>query len=72
MVMEASTEHREEFSVKDVQEQSPFTITGHVSSSVRGCGRGSIDRQFYFINSRPCELDKACIYASVCGITVIV
>lgn len=32
-----------------------FELDGYVSSCDHSCGRSSKDRQFYFINSRPCE-----------------
>ncbi|CAH1398184.1 unnamed protein product [Nezara viridula] len=35
-----------------------FTLEGYISSCAHGSGRGSNDRQFYFINSRPCEPQK--------------
>ncbi|XP_065087794.1 mismatch repair endonuclease PMS2 [Ochlerotatus camptorhynchus] len=34
---------------------SRFTIDGYVSSCAHGSGRSSKDRQFFFVNSRPCE-----------------
>nr|XP_014271444.1 mismatch repair endonuclease PMS2 [Halyomorpha halys] len=37
---------------------STFTLEGYISSCAHGSGRGSNDRQFYFINSRPCEPQK--------------
>ena len=33
-------------------------ISGFVSSSEHGKGRGSTDRQFFFINRRPCDFHK--------------
>ncbi|GAB0089739.1 PMS2 [Sergentomyia squamirostris] len=35
-----------------------FTITGWISTCAHDAGRSSRDRQFIFINSRPCELKK--------------
>lgn len=35
-----------------------FEIDGYVSSCDHSYGRSSKDRQFYFINSRPCEPPK--------------
>ncbi|ELT88556.1 hypothetical protein CAPTEDRAFT_218769 [Capitella teleta] len=35
-----------------------FRITGFVSRPEHGVGRGSCDRQFYFINRRPCDPQK--------------
>ncbi|XP_019938815.1 mismatch repair endonuclease PMS2 [Paralichthys olivaceus] len=32
-----------------------FTITGFVSSGEHGVGRSATDRQFFFINNRPCD-----------------
>lgn len=32
-----------------------FELDGYISSCDHKCGRSSKDRQFYFINSRPCE-----------------
>lgn len=37
---------------------NPVEFTGFISSCTHGCGRSSKDRQFYFINSRPCEPNK--------------
>lgn len=36
----------------------PMEFTGMISSCAHGSGRSSSDRQFYFINSRPCEPPK--------------
>ncbi|CAB3260375.1 unnamed protein product [Arctia plantaginis] len=36
----------------------PAELTGFISSCAHGSGRSSTDRQFYFINSRPCEPTK--------------
>ncbi|GBC00731.1 hypothetical protein RclHR1_03960005 [Rhizophagus clarus] len=33
-------------------------ITGYISKPMKGYGRGSNDRQYYFINGRPCNLPK--------------
>ncbi|RIA81523.1 hypothetical protein C1645_790263 [Glomus cerebriforme] len=33
-------------------------IVGHISKPMKGNGRGSNDRQYYFINGRPCNLPK--------------
>ncbi|GBP55923.1 Mismatch repair endonuclease PMS2 [Eumeta japonica] len=33
----------------------PIQFAGFISSCAHGSGRSSTDRQFYFINSRPCE-----------------
>lgn len=39
-----------------------FELDGYVSSCDHNSGRSSKDRQFYFINSRPCEPLKVNIY----------
>ncbi|RVE54098.1 hypothetical protein evm_001221 [Chilo suppressalis] len=36
----------------------PAELVGFISSCAHGSGRSSTDRQFYFINSRPCEPTK--------------
>ncbi|GFV00702.1 mismatch repair endonuclease PMS2 [Trichonephila clavipes] len=35
-----------------------FKLEGYISNSNHGEGRSSTDRQFYFINGRPCDLPK--------------
>ncbi|KAL7857151.1 hypothetical protein SRHO_G00160500 [Serrasalmus rhombeus] len=35
-----------------------FTISGYVSQADHGVGRSSTDRQFFFINKRPCDPSK--------------
>ncbi|XP_073968563.1 mismatch repair endonuclease PMS2 isoform X2 [Rhodnius prolixus] len=35
-----------------------FNLSGYISSCAHGMGRSTTDRQFYFINSRPCEPTK--------------
>ena len=37
---------------------NPFKITGYISKPDHGMGRSSADRQFLYINKRPCELSK--------------
>ncbi|KAJ8974600.1 hypothetical protein NQ317_019345 [Molorchus minor] len=39
-------------------EEIPFTFEFLISSVVHGSGRSTTDRQFYYINSRPCEPSK--------------
>lgn len=46
----------QEFNVKNVT--NSFELEGYISSCDHGSGRSSTDRQFYFINSRPCEPSK--------------
>nr|XP_021181434.2 mismatch repair endonuclease PMS2 [Helicoverpa armigera] len=36
----------------------PIEFTGFISSCAHGSGRSSTDRQFYYVNSRPCEPTK--------------
>lgn len=48
-----------EYGIKLVPgEELPFTFDLLVSSVTHGCGRSATDRQFYFINNRPCEPSK--------------
>lgn len=48
-----------EYGIKEVPgEELPFTFELLVSSVSHGSGRSTTDRQFYFINSRPCEPTK--------------
>ncbi|PFX27938.1 mismatch repair endonuclease PMS2-like [Stylophora pistillata] len=44
--------------VKTDPQNSPFHITGYISKPDHGMGRSSADRQFLYINKRPCELSK--------------
>ncbi|XP_021164897.2 mismatch repair endonuclease PMS2 isoform X1 [Fundulus heteroclitus] len=46
----------EEYGLKDGDLSKPlFSITGFVSTGDHGVGRSVSDRQFFFINSRPCD-----------------
>ncbi|XP_047534695.1 mismatch repair endonuclease PMS2 isoform X1 [Vanessa atalanta] len=36
----------------------PVELVGYISSCAHGCGRSSTDRQYFFVNSRPCEPTK--------------
>ncbi|XP_050351845.1 mismatch repair endonuclease PMS2 [Nymphalis io] len=36
----------------------PVELVGYISSCEHGCGRSSTDRQYFFVNSRPCEPTK--------------
>ncbi|XP_076856361.1 mismatch repair endonuclease PMS2 [Brachyhypopomus gauderio] len=38
--------------------QDLFTISGYVSQADHGVGRSATDRQFFFINKRPCDPSK--------------
>ncbi|XP_042235701.1 mismatch repair endonuclease PMS2-like isoform X2 [Homarus americanus] len=48
-------EYGMELSCRLTQENTLFTLEGYVSSCSHGQGRSAADRQFYFINSRPCD-----------------
>lgn len=49
----------EEFSLTEsLVEASGARIEGYISSCAHGSGRSSADRQFVFVNSRPCEMPK--------------
>ncbi|CAG4950591.1 unnamed protein product [Colias eurytheme] len=37
---------------------NPVELEGYISSCEHGSGRSSTDRQFYYVNSRPCEPTK--------------
>ncbi|XP_053638036.2 mismatch repair endonuclease PMS2 [Cherax quadricarinatus] len=41
-----------------VQGNTLFTLEGYISSCAHGQGRSAADRQFYFINSRPCDPNR--------------
>lgn len=46
----------EEYGLKDADlPKQLFSITGFVSQGDHGVGRSSTDRQFFFINNRPCD-----------------
>uniref|UniRef100_UPI0037E77089 mismatch repair endonuclease PMS2 n=1 Tax=Semicossyphus pulcher TaxID=241346 RepID=UPI0037E77089 len=46
----------EEYGLKDSDlPKQLFTITGYVSRGDHGVGRSATDRQFFFINNRPCD-----------------
>lgn len=48
-----------EYGIKLVPgEDLPFTFELLISSVTHGSGRSTTDRQFYFINGRPCEPTK--------------
>ncbi|XP_075557192.1 mismatch repair endonuclease PMS2 isoform X3 [Dermacentor variabilis] len=49
----------EEFALTKYLAEAPSTrIEGYISSCAHGSGRSSTDRQFVFVNSRPCEMPK--------------
>ncbi|KAG0088117.1 Mismatch repair endonuclease pms2 [Podila epicladia] len=43
---------------EDEEESGDITLSGHISSPSFGKGRSSTDRQYLFINGRPCTLPK--------------
>ncbi|CAG2217295.1 PMS2 [Mytilus edulis] len=48
-----------EYGIKLTEGQTQlFKIEGHISKCEHGQGRSSADRQFYFINKRPCDHSK--------------
>lgn len=51
----------EEFGVKK-EESYPFHIEGFMSSCRHGNGRSAPDRQFFYINGRPCEPTKVFLH----------
>ncbi|KAG8308221.1 hypothetical protein J6590_002307 [Homalodisca vitripennis] len=54
-----TSEMLEQLSLKDVDlSQSVFEMEGFISSCAHGQGRSTNDRQFYYVNSRPCEPTK--------------
>ncbi|KAI8501263.1 Mismatch repair endonuclease pms2 [Branchiostoma belcheri] len=53
-----SQEVSEEMGVQGDNSTEHFSITGHLSTCSHGQGRGSADRQYFFINKRPCDLPK--------------
>lgn len=46
-----------EFNAEDVERlnEAGFELEGYVSSCRHGAGRSTRDRQFFFVNARPCE-----------------
>ncbi|XP_041830869.1 mismatch repair endonuclease PMS2 [Melanotaenia boesemani] len=49
----------EEYGIKDADlPKQLFSITGFVSRGDHGVGRSATDRQFFFINNRPCDPHK--------------
>lgn len=46
------------FTISFEFDSKPITVTGFISKPVFGQGRSTSDRQFYYINSRPCVLPQ--------------
>jgi DNA mismatch repair protein PMS2 len=44
----------------------PFQLEGCISSCAHGQGRSATDRQFFYVNSRPCEPTKVKSKTFVC------
>ncbi|CAG8491776.1 9915_t:CDS:10 [Paraglomus occultum] len=39
--------------------ETVIQVVGYISKPIHGCGRNTTDRQYYYINGRPCTLPKA-------------
>ncbi|KAJ2082793.1 ATP-binding mismatch repair protein [Coemansia sp. RSA 988] len=54
-------EHRPTADIGDSLEQSQLDlcINGHISKPIPESGRSASDRQFFFVNGRPCDFPKA-------------
>lgn len=48
-----------------------FDLDGYISSCDHNGGRSSKDRQFYFINSRPCEPLKVLSYFIFINLSIL-
>ncbi|XP_076263026.1 mismatch repair endonuclease PMS2 [Rhynchophorus ferrugineus] len=58
-LIEPTVDILEEYSLSlNPGEELPFDIDCLISSALHGSGRSSSDRQFYYINNRPCEPHK--------------
>ncbi|TRY68853.1 hypothetical protein TCAL_03216 [Tigriopus californicus] len=53
-----SPEELESFEILDLEQEPELKLEGFISSCSHGSGRSSTDRQFYFINHRPCDPTK--------------
>lgn len=58
MSTEPDDEILQEMAVKIDEKKNVFKLEGYISSCEYGCGRSSTDRQFCYINSRPCDVTK--------------
>ncbi|XP_033756815.1 mismatch repair endonuclease PMS2-like isoform X2 [Pecten maximus] len=47
-----------EYGLGSCQGNIPFRLEGYISPCVHGQGRSSADRQYFFINKRPCDSPK--------------
>lgn len=55
----------EEFGLTEC-EASVFSLDGFISTCAHNHGRGANDRQFYYVNSRPCEPSKVSMHKCYC------
>ncbi|KAG1659518.1 Mismatch repair endonuclease PMS2 [Nymphon striatum] len=56
--LKPSAQVLEEYDILEDHVTAAFSITGYISVCEHGQGRSSSDRQFYFINKRPCDNSK--------------
>lgn len=56
--VEPSPDVCEEYSIKPDTQPDLFRISGYISQPDHGQGRSSTDRQYFFINRRPCDFPK--------------
>ncbi|KAF9313174.1 Mismatch repair endonuclease pms2 [Podila horticola] len=56
--MKSGSSDEDQDSDQDQEESGDISLTGHISSPSFGKGRSSADRQYLFINGRPCTLPK--------------
>lgn len=54
-VKSPSSEELQSFDISDVEHEPDIKLKGFISSCSHGSGRSATDRQFYFINNRPCD-----------------
>lgn len=56
--VQPSEEECNEYIINTDNQSNLFQITGFISKADHGMGRSSADRQFLFVNKRPCDLLK--------------
>lgn len=66
-----TTEVLEEFGLSEC-EASVFKFDGFISTCAHGHGRGANDRQFYYVNSRPCEPSKVSLCMVYSSLQIII
>lgn len=64
---DVSEEILEEFGLSEKTFERKYEVEGYISKP--NLGRSSSDRQFYFINCRPCDPVKVCY---LCKVTIII